>query len=123
MNPIILPIIQFAITYGIPAAMELVKLFQKKEITVADWEAVFALAETPYGLTPQIVSTGPAVIPTAIKVGEVKRYPDTTIIGLCELPPSVKCWDVKKADMRQLANSYIWTVGGMYFQMPADFKP
>jgi hypothetical protein len=58
-----------------------------------------------------------------IKVGEVKRYSDPQIIGLCEIPPSKKCWDVPVIDMRQLANSYIWTVGGMYFQMPADFKP
>ena len=39
---------KFAIMYGIPAAQELVKLFQLKDPTAEDWAKVFALAQKPY---------------------------------------------------------------------------
>lgn len=55
MNPLIPLVLEYALRYGIPAALEIVKLVQKKEITVADWEAAFAKAETPYGLKPDLL--------------------------------------------------------------------
>lgn len=41
-------IAKFAIMYGIPAAQELVKLFQLKDPSHEDWAKVFALAQKPY---------------------------------------------------------------------------
>lgn len=58
MNPAILVILQYAVQYGIPAALEIVKLFQKPNPTLADWEAAFAVAQTPYGLTPNLALLG-----------------------------------------------------------------
>ena len=47
-------IANFALTYGIPAAQELVALFDKPNPTAADWALVFNKAATPLtqGLKP-----------------------------------------------------------------------
>lgn len=47
-------ILQYALQYGLPAALEIIKLFQKSSVNLADWEAAFAVAQTPYGLTAQL---------------------------------------------------------------------
>lgn len=42
-------IIAFALLkYGPEMARSLIAIFQKQEVTPADWESVFALARTPY---------------------------------------------------------------------------
>lgn len=49
MSPATIAIIaQFAIQYGIPAALKLVALFEKKDATVEDVKAAFALAHKSY---------------------------------------------------------------------------
>ena len=55
MNAVFI-IAQFAIQFGLPAAQELVKLFQKSNPTQADWDAVFALAR-PYNVYVSAVKT------------------------------------------------------------------
>lgn len=46
MNPTILLIIQYAITYGIPAAQDLIAILKKPDATIADVEALFAKVKT-----------------------------------------------------------------------------
>jgi hypothetical protein len=49
MSPATIAIIaQFAIQYGIPAALKLVSLFEKKDATVEDVKAAFSLAHKSY---------------------------------------------------------------------------
>lgn len=48
-------IAQLLLKYGPGVALAVAKIFEKPAPTLADWEAVFALAETPYGLTPQVI--------------------------------------------------------------------
>lgn len=73
-------IVNAAITYGIPFAQQVIGLFSKKEVTQADWDALWASAATPYGLTPDaaIISkweskTGgvPATVPADVPAGAV----------------------------------------------------
>lgn len=85
MPPAILLIVQYALQFGIPAALEIVKLFQKTNPTLADWEAAFAVAQTPYGLTPHLSGAG------VIDLGVVPGIPTQAVpsSGLAEfdVPP------------------------------------
>jgi hypothetical protein len=54
MEALIPLLIQYAIQYGIPAVLALIETLKKKEMTWEEIQAAFAVAETPYGLTPEI---------------------------------------------------------------------
>lgn len=56
MPATLLPIlIEYAITYGIPAVISLIETLKKPEMTWDEIQAAFKVAETEYGLTPEIV--------------------------------------------------------------------
>jgi hypothetical protein len=59
MNALDPLILEYAIKYGIPATLEIIKVFKKENPTIEDWEAAFKVAETPYGLTPKVIVTPP----------------------------------------------------------------
>lgn len=58
-------IIQFSIQYGIPAALKIIDLFQKKDATIEDVKAAFALAHKSYEEYENLPSGGsvPALPP------------------------------------------------------------
>jgi hypothetical protein len=110
--PAITIILQLAVQYGIPLAREVVALFQKKEVTIDDWNKIFDLAETPYGLTADTTSiaawseklsvaaapppaSAMADAPTAKNIKSVKLTPDGGWLvcytdGTCYFVPAPK---------------------------------
>lgn len=57
MPQVLLPlIIEFALQYGIPAAINLIDVIKKDTISWDDIQDAFSKAQTPYGLTPEIVT-------------------------------------------------------------------
>lgn len=52
-------IIQYALQFGLPAAIQLIDVLKKDNMTWDEIQQAFKTAETPYGLTPQIVPPTP----------------------------------------------------------------
>ncbi len=52
-------IAQFALKFGVPAALALAELFAKKEATIEDVRKAFALAHTSYDQYEALVPGGP----------------------------------------------------------------
>lgn len=138
MGPAVIPIIlQYALQYGVPAVMEIIKLFQKDAITVADWEAAFAVAQTPYGLTPQLLQSGPVPFPVGQPTDPPKDVPagvtpEQVIVTIKpDVTPGWKwfcnykndCWYVLLSEFTKtaLGTGQLWTnAAGLRFYLPAD---
>lgn len=70
-------LIEYAVKYGIPAVLELINTIKQPTMTWDDIQAAFKMAETPYGLTPELVAK-PAPSPVAAAVAAAVATPPTT---------------------------------------------
>lgn len=89
MNPIVLLIIEAAVKYGIPFALQAIETLQKKEVTMDDWNNLFGLARTPLGVTPDPSILGPITDLGVIESAVPPPSPDSDV-------PSTAIMIVKK---------------------------
>lgn len=130
-------ILEYTLKYGVPAATALIEMFKKETITWDDWLAVFATAQTPYGLTPQIVAgvvdlgvvTGESPMPAGPPPGVatdkviVKILPDPTLDPKRRLFCNYagNCWSVLLSEFTRakLGEGETWTnTAGLTFWIP-----
>jgi len=63
MNPTVLLVLQVLLQYGPAVAQEVQKLIAMKDPTQADWDALFAKAQTPYSTyVPPPAGPGPVPV-------------------------------------------------------------
>lgn len=72
-------IIQYSIQYGIPAVVSLIDIIKKPSMTWDEIQAAFKVAETPYGLTPQITGDTPTAHDLGVIIPPVSDPPTGTI--------------------------------------------
>ena len=143
-------VIQYAIQYGIPAVVSLIDIIKKPTMTWDEIQAAFKVAETPYGLTPQIVNAAPTAhdlgvldialpawsdYPTGSIPTQFQGSPNVIVKITRDNPPSViicnnnkKCWlvfdesTIIKSTMTA-PDGQVWTVGDQqFFVVPEALK-
>lgn len=138
MPPALIPlIIEYSLKYGIPAVTQLIQVISKPSMTWEEIQAAFAVAETPYGLTPQLTepltdlgviaahspsvsATGaPDGFPMANVIVSLKRDPGSPAVTLCNAAGN--CWFVPD-ESKIVKASQLWTVGAVQFWMVAGLS-
>ena len=140
MSPALIALIAQAILqYGLPAVIQIINNMSKPNPTEADWAAAFALAQTPYGLTPRVTvpltDIGVIIAPTTpLPFGSVPPEfdgpPGTFVIvkvtkegdarTVCN--SSGNCWfiaDVKTVLITPGQGGEVWQVGTVRFWVTA----
>lgn len=79
MNAIALLIIEAAVKYGIPFALQAIETLNKTQVTMDDWNSLFALAKTPLGVTPDLTILGPITDLGVIESAVPPPSPDSDV--------------------------------------------
>lgn len=128
MSPALIALLAQAILqYGLPAVLQIINNMQKPNPTEADWTAAFALAQTPYGLTPRLgdfQDLGLILPPVAAQLSGLAEFdvpPGTCVIvkvtretGVTIICNSLgNCWSVADSLLVSKTpdpNGEIWTL-------------
>lgn len=138
MEALIPLILQYALQYGVPAAISIINAIKKPEATLDDLAAALQVAQTPYGLTPNmalinsagvvdlgaIVGTTAAPTPPAgFTVDQVAVRVDVSGITRTVCNTAGNCWfipDFSKVVVAPGAGGAAWTIGTKQFWIPTS---